>query len=163
MFVRTCFQSPPDPLADVRILNMHELRSDRVGINSVEPRDHVAQRHRPIVEEELRRNAKIEVGVGEPKLAQTQQWISRPRLCQRIYARDRVTQRAISVNQSIDSRLQCCFASLDLGFGRPVTLRKIPQFESFKKGGPPGIDGVRILLPKAILFLDQMKICASVN
>ncbi len=54
MFVRTCFQSPPDPFADVRILNMHELRSDRVGINSVEPRDHVAQRHRPIVEEELR-------------------------------------------------------------------------------------------------------------
>src|SRR6266496_385555 len=104
MFMRTCFQSSPDPFADVWILNMHELGADRVGINSLEPRDHFAQRHRPIVEEELRRNAEIKLGVGEPKLAQTQQWICWPRLCQGIDARDRVTQRAISVDQSIDPR-----------------------------------------------------------
>src|SRR5213080_4073279 len=76
------FMHIQDPFADVWILNMHELGADRIGINSLEPRDHFAQRHRPIVEEELRRNAEIELGVREPKLAQTQQWICRPLLCQ---------------------------------------------------------------------------------
>src|SRR5262245_29743203 len=105
MFVGTRFQSSPDPFADARILNMHELRTDRVSINSVEPRNHVAQCHGLSVQEELRRNAEVEVGVGKAKLAQGQQWICRLRLCQRVDARDRVTKRAIRVNQTIDARL----------------------------------------------------------
>src|SRR5215831_6303405 len=118
MFMRTRFQSPADPFANARILNMHELRADRVGINSLEPRDHVAQRHRPIVEEELRRNAKIEIGLRKVEFAKTQQWILWSRLCQWVHPRNRVTERAIRIDETIDARLQGCFASL--GYRRPV-------------------------------------------
>jgi len=57
--------------------------------------------------------------------------------CQRIYARDRVTQRAISVNQSIDARLQCCFASLDPASAAPLRSGRLPNSNPSKKADHP--------------------------
>jgi hypothetical protein len=54
-------QAAPHPLANPRVLNMHEFRADRIGVNSLEAGDHFAQGHRPIVEEKFRRNAKVKV------------------------------------------------------------------------------------------------------
>ena len=61
VFVRPRLQSPPHPLANPRVLDVHEFRADGIRINPFEPGDHFAQGHLPIVEEELRRNAKVEI------------------------------------------------------------------------------------------------------
>ena len=61
MFVRACFQALADPFAHSRILDMHEFRADGVGINSVEAGDHLAQRHRLVVEKKFRRNAQVDI------------------------------------------------------------------------------------------------------
>src|SRR5436190_2193422 len=54
-------QPHPHPLANARVLDMHEFRADGFGINSLETGDHFAQGHWPIVEEKFRRNAKIKI------------------------------------------------------------------------------------------------------
>jgi hypothetical protein len=61
MLLRPRLQPHPHPLANARVLDMHEFRADGVGINPLEAGDHFAQSHRPIVEEKFRRNAKIEI------------------------------------------------------------------------------------------------------
>ena len=54
MLVRTCLQSLADPFTHPRVLDMHEFRPDRVGVNSFEAGNQLAQGHRSIVEEEFR-------------------------------------------------------------------------------------------------------------
>ena len=61
MLMRPRLQAAPHPLANPRVLDMHEFRADRIGVNSLEAGDHFAQGHRPIVEEKFRGNAKVEV------------------------------------------------------------------------------------------------------
>src|SRR5436190_22443930 len=51
--VRSRLQSLADPVTQSRVLNVHEFGSDGVGINSLQERDHLAQRHRSIVQEEF--------------------------------------------------------------------------------------------------------------
>ena len=61
MLVRSCLQLPPNPVADVRVLDVHELRANGIGIDSCETGDHLAQPHRAVVEEEFRGNATIKI------------------------------------------------------------------------------------------------------
>src|SRR5207249_9654516 len=107
MFMRACFQPFADPCAHSRVLNVHEFRADRVGINSLETREHVAQDHRPIIEEEFRRNAKIEIRFSKSELAQTEQWILRSLLRERIDPRNRMPKRAICVDETKIGRASC--------------------------------------------------------
>ena len=69
MFVRPRLQPPPHPFADPRVLDVHEFRADGIRINPLEPSDHFAQGHLPIVEEEFRRNAEVEIRLSKSKLA----------------------------------------------------------------------------------------------
>ena len=161
MLVRPRLQAPAHPLADARILDMHEFRTDGVGVNSLQTGNHLAQSYRLIVEKEFRGNAKIEIRLAETKLAETQQWIARSGVCQRIDACNGVTERAIRVDEAIDARLQCCFA----GFGglSSVALRQVAEFESFEEGRPPRVNRLRIFLPVPVIFFDQLEICPSGN
>src|SRR6266496_5496769 len=99
MLLRSRLQSLADPVAHSRILDVHEFRSNGVGVDSLQPGDHLAQCHGPVVEEEFRRNTKTEICVAEAELTQTEQRILRPRLCQGIDARNCMTKRAIRVNE----------------------------------------------------------------
>ena len=94
----------PHPVADARVLDVHELGADRVGVDALELRDHFAQPHRFAVEEKSRRNFAIEIGLAETKLAQIEQRIFGTLVGQRIQPRDGVTERLVSVNQPIDAR-----------------------------------------------------------
>src|SRR6266545_1157051 len=98
-------QSLANPVAHSRILDVHEFRSNGVGVDSLQPGDHLAQCHGPVVEEEFRRNTKTEICVAKSKLTQTQQWILRARLRKGIDPRNCMTKRAIRVNETIDPRL----------------------------------------------------------
>ena len=46
-------EAVPHPVADARVLDVHELGADGAGINFLEARDHRAQRRLLVVEEEL--------------------------------------------------------------------------------------------------------------
>ena len=105
MLVRSRFEPMANPVANARILNVHELGADRVGINAFERRDHLAQRHLAIVEKEFGRDLQIEILLAEAELAQTEQRIFRPLFRQRIDPRNGVPERAIGVNETIDPRL----------------------------------------------------------
>src|SRR5438105_6376847 len=140
MLLRPRLQPAPYPIANPRVLDMHEFRADGVGINPLEASDHFAQGHRPIVEEKFRRNANIEICFAKSELAQTEQWILRSRLGQRIDACYGMSERTIGINETIDTCLKCCLASLGLRNGGPVALRQVPELEPFEKGRPSRID-----------------------
>ena len=80
----------------------------------------------------------------------------------RIYARNRVTKSAISVNQTVDPALErvLCLnaASRRDGGWCAIPLRRVAQFEAFEKCAPGGIDPVRVFLPKTIILIDQVEI-----
>ena len=163
MLVRTCLQSLTNPFTHPRVLDMHEFRPDRVGVNSLQTGNQLAQRHRPIVEEELRGNAKIEIRFAESELRQAEQRILRSPLCERIDSRNGVTEGAIRVNETIDACLKRSLACFGLTRRCSVALRQISELEPFKKRRPPRINRLRIFLPAAVILLDQVQICASVN
>src|SRR6266436_7280444 len=140
MLLRPRLQSLPHPLTNPWVLDMHEFRADGVGINSLEAGDHFAQGHRLIIEEKFRRNPKIEICFAKSELVQTEQRIVRSRLCQRIDACNGMSERTIGVNETIDTCLQCCLASLGLRHSGPIALRQIPELEPFEKGRPSRID-----------------------
>src|SRR5205823_1080275 len=91
----------PDPIPDAWILDVLELRADRIGIDIFEKRDHVAQRHLAPIKKEFRRNDEIAVFLAEAELAQTEQRIFRPLVRQRIEARDGVAEGSVRVNKSV--------------------------------------------------------------
>jgi len=84
-------------------------------------------------------------------------------LCERINPRNGVTERAIRINETIDACLKRSLARFGLRNGRSVALRQISELEPFKKGRLPRIDRLRIFLPAAVILLDQIQICASIN
>ena len=111
-----------NPVPDSRVLDVLELGADRAGIDRLQRRDHFTQRHRLVIEEELGRNAQIEIFLAEAELAQAEQRIFRTLLGQRIYFRDGVTESAVSVDEAVHPRLQRTLLRL-------LTLRRsaIPQ------------------------------------
>ena len=117
------------PVADARVLDVHELGANRVRIDSLQRCDHLTQRHRSIVQEEFRGDAKIEILVAKAKLAQTEQRIFGAFVGQRIHPGNGVSQRPIRVNQPVDSCLQRTFSNIGAQGGwrshRPVLLRQV--------------------------------------
>ena len=111
MFCGPRFESMPDPIAHPRVLDVLKLRADRIGIDAFEERDHFAQRHLAAVEKEFRRDLETEVLLAETKFAQTQERIFRALLRQRIKARDRVAERAVCIDESVDPCLERTFAN----------------------------------------------------
>ena len=53
VFIGARLEPMPHPVTDAGVLNVHELGANRVGINLLQPRDHLAQRHLFVVEEEF--------------------------------------------------------------------------------------------------------------
>src|SRR5438477_1948473 len=151
------------PVANARVLDVHELRADRVGVNSLQPRDHFTQLHFLIIEEELRRYAKIEVFFAEAQLAQRELRIFRALFRQWVDPRNGVTKRAIRIDQSVDARLQQAFANASPRRSRSgaIPLGQIAELESFEKRRPPRIDRFRVLTPAPVVLLDQVEICPS--
>jgi hypothetical protein len=76
-----------------------------------------------------------------------------------------VTEGAIRVNETIDACLKRSLARFGLpeSFRGSVALRQISELEPFKKRRPPRINRLRIFLPAAVILLDQVQICASIN
>src|ERR1043166_3246369 len=168
MLLRPRFQSPAHPFADTRILNVHKLGADRISINPFQACDHLAQPHRLILEKEFRRNAKIEIGLAESELRQRERRILGASLGDRIDSRNGVPEQTVSVNESIDSRLQGRLPGRLLRLlryrgRRAIPLRQISQLKSFKKRRPSRIDRLRIFLPAPVIFFDQLEIGPSVD
>jgi hypothetical protein len=159
--VRPRLEPVPDPVANTRVLDVLKFRADRIGINAFEQRDHVAQRHLAAVEEEFGRNLKVEVLLAEPKLAQTEERILRTFAGQRIDPGDRVPEGAISVDESVYSRLErplTDFRRRRRGRGGAVPITQIAQLEPFEKSGPAGIERFGILLPTPVILLEQIEV-----
>ena len=165
MLRRARFEPVAHPIPDARILDVLKFRPDRVGINFLEPRDHLAQGHPFVVEKEFRRDLQIEVLLAEAKLAQGEERIFRPLVGQRIDPRDGVPERAIGVNQTVDTRLERTLARRPApraGRGcSAVSLRRIAEFKALEKGAPTAVHRLGILLPTAIVFLDQIEVAAD--
>src|SRR5437763_6903418 len=109
-------------------------------------------------------DSKIEILFAEPELAQAEQRIFRSLLGQRIHSRDRMAKRSISVNQSVDPRLERTlprYRAWRRSGGSAVSLRQISQLESFEECGPARIDRRRIFLPTRIILVDQLQIRSS--
>src|SRR6266700_3615652 len=157
MFFRARFQTVPHPVANAGVLNVHEFGADRARVNFLEQRNHLAQRHLLVVEEKFGSDLEIEVFFAETELAQSEQRILGSLLRQGIYSRDRVTKRAISVNECVDARLQGAFATLDARRSvgpRAIFLRQITKLKSLEECRPTRIDRCRVPLPTLVILLD---------
>src|SRR4051812_45897044 len=110
---RARFEPVPDPVPDARILDVLELGADGVGINIFKERDHLAQRHFAAVEKEFGTDDEVEIFFAEAELAQSEERIRRALVGQWIDARNRVTERSVGVNQTVDAGLQRLFADLN--------------------------------------------------
>ena len=128
------------PVANARVLDVHEFRTDRPGVNCLKRPDHIPQRHLSVVEEEFRGNTKIEVLFAETEFAQSQQRISRAFLYERIYARNGVPKNTVSVRESVHPRLQRTFANFHWLGDCAIVFRHLSELEAFEKGGPSRID-----------------------
>ena len=53
MFVRSRLQSLADPFAHSWILDVHEFRTDGVGINSLQAGHHLPHRHGAVIKEKF--------------------------------------------------------------------------------------------------------------
>src|ERR1700674_793348 len=155
----------PDPIAHARVLDVLKFRADRVGIDAFEERDHLAQRHLAAIEKKFRRDLKIEVLLAETKLAQTQERICRALFRQWIEPRDRMAERAVSVDESVDPRLERALADLARrmrdGLGGAIAQIQIAQFEAFEERRPPGIDRFGIVLPTPVILLEKIEVDAG--
>ncbi len=165
MLRRARFEPIAHPIPNARILDVLKFGADRVGINLLEPRDHFAQRHLFVIEKELGGDLEIEILLAETEFAQTEERIFRSLVGQRIDPRDGVSERAISVNQTVDPRLERTLArACDRGCGdrcSAVSLRRIAELKALEEGAPTGVDRFGILLPTAIIFLDQVEVAAG--
>src|SRR5437588_12259914 len=132
----------PDPIAHPRILDVLKFGADGIRVDVFEQRDHLAQRHLAVVEKEFRRNLETEVLLAETKFTQTQERILRALLRQRIEPRAGVAERAVSVNEPVDSRLERTFADFARRmrghFGGAVAQIQIAQLEAFEARRPSG-------------------------
>ena len=138
---RDAIRAVPHPVPDARVLDVHELRADRVRINALERGDHLAQRHPPVIEEEFRGDLQIEILFAEAELAQREKRIFRALVRQRIHPRDRVTERAISVNQTVDARLQRALRSVHPAVrltAAPFVPSRLPSSNPSKNADQPG-------------------------
>ena len=91
---------------------MLKLGADRIRINALERRDHFAQRHLAIIQEEFGRDRHIQVLLVEAQLAQTQERILRPFFRERIETRYGMPERPVGIDQTIDPGLKRTLTSL---------------------------------------------------
>ena len=161
--IHAIFHAVAHPVPDLRVLDVHELRADRVAVNALQLGDHVAELHRLAVAEKFRRDGRVEVLLGEAQLLQRQHRIFRRLGRKRIELRDGVPERAICVNKSLDAGLQrsgCDAARVADGRGArngsaiPVRLRAA-EFKPFEKCSPIWGYGIGILTPKFVIVVDQ--------
>ncbi len=151
----------PHPIPDARVLDVHELRADRIRVNAFERGDHFAQGHALVIHEEFRRDLHAEVLLAEAEFAQREERILRTLVGERIQFRDRVPESSIGVNQPVNARLQWI-----LGFGAGLQFRgrgavsflQIPQFEAFEKCRPGGINRPGIVLPAGVILLEEIEV-----
>ncbi len=88
------------PVADGRVVDVHELETDLVRVGRLKSGDHVAQLHLVAVAEKRVGNLMLEVSLGKPELLETQPRIALGKLLQRIDVRLRVAQRPVVVNEA---------------------------------------------------------------
>ncbi len=158
MLGRARFEAVPHPVANARVLDVHELGADRLRVNGFEARDHFAQRHAGAIEEELRGNREIEILLAKAEFAQSEERILRALFGQRIQLRDGVAERAVGIDEAIDARREEARRAIGVrgrGGGGAVALLQIAQLEPLEKRRPTSVHRFGILLPAAVVFLEQ--------
>ena len=155
------FQFFQNPVADVGMLDVHELGPDRAAVNALQILDHVAQRHFFAVAENAGGNGQVEVLLLEAQFLKGKQWVGAFENVERIEIRDGVSHVAVGIDQGFDAGLQIDFLA-GLGRGRGTVGRAdigfafgVAQFESFKKCRPVRIDRTRVGHPFSVIFFNQ--------
>src|SRR5207248_2552073 len=111
-------------------------------------------------------NRIVEIFVAKTKLAQGKKRIFRAFFRQRVHPCDGVPENAISVNQSVNSRLQGTLPQIASRLrrrfhGSAIFSVETAEFEPFKKCRPSGIKRVGILLPALVILFEQIEIGPS--
>ena len=70
IFLLSVLEALADPVADFRILDMDELRSDRAAVDGAEVGDHLPEWHPAVLTEKAGGNEEVEIFVLEAELAQ---------------------------------------------------------------------------------------------
>src|SRR5205823_5769430 len=96
----------------------------------------------------------------EPELAQSERLVFRTLVRQRIDARDRVTQNAVRVDETVDPRLQWAFSNFARrgGYSRAVALRQVAQLKTLEERRPIRIDRARIVQPALVILIEQIEV-----
>ena len=145
MLGRARFEPVPHPIPDARILDVLKLGADRVGINALRAAAIISRSViLLVIQKKLGGDLEIEILLAETEFAQREKWIFRSLVGQRIEPRDGVSERAISVNQAVDPRLERTLSrTCDRGCGNPLTapLRcgRLPSSKPSKKARPTAV------------------------
>ena len=158
-----------DPVADRRVVDVHELEADFARVGGFQRGDHVAQFHFVAVAEIGIPCDAVEVGLGEPELFQREAWVALGFFLERIDVCLSVAERAVVVDQRDDLAEKCEVGIARLGgsgwsasLGSAARLRGA-EFKAFEKCRPCFTDRFRIFAPLGILSLKQIRILPHRN
>ena len=140
--LRVILDALADPVADRRVVDVHELEANFARVGGFQRGDHIAQFHFVAVAEIRIPCDAIEVGFGEPELFQCEAWVALGFFLERIDVCLRVTERAVVVDQRDDLAEECEVRIARLGgsggsasLGSAARLR-VTEFKAFEKCRP---------------------------
>jgi hypothetical protein len=141
------------PMADGRVVDVHELESDFPGIGGLQAGDHVAQLHLVAVAEKRIGNLAVQVRFLEAELIEVQARVALGGLLQRIDVSLGVAESPVIVNQAgdaaIERRVHIARRHSRCRFFLALQLRR-SQLKAFEKSRPRRFHQVRGFAPLCI-------------
>lgn len=154
--VAAVFDALPDPVAQARILDVHELGADGLAVNTAQFGKHFAEQHRPAVAEIFRGDGALEIAFGETDGLEREERVLRRFRGERVETRDGVPEGTVGVGQRIGTALEGdIFRHGSAGaFGQFLRLGQT-KLETLEKGVPLRSDRFVVFFPALVVFFEQ--------
>jgi hypothetical protein len=150
------------PATGILVLDVGVFDADMAAVDLVERGDDVAELHLAAAGEVADVKRRVEVLLAEAELFELELGRGRRRTAQRVEVRLDVPDGAVGVDQVIHARLPN--AVHDRAGGNPGRgLAAAAQGEALEEGAPGRVDGVGIIKPALVVFLNNTSIGAFGN
>ena len=156
VMVAAVFDPLADPVAQARVLDVHELGADRIAVNGAQLGEHLAEQHRLPVAEIFRGNSALEIALGETNSFEGEKRILRRYGSERVETRDGMAEGAVGVGQRIGPSFQGdIFRHGGTGPFRQFFRLGQPKLEALEKGVPLRSDRFVVFFPALVIFFEQ--------
>ena len=156
VMVAAVFDALTDPVAEARVLDVHELGADRIAVDGAQFGEHLTQQHRLSVAEIFRGNGALEITLGETDGLEREKRVLRRGGTERVETRDGMAKGAVGVGQRIGAAFQGdIFRHGGTGPFRQFFGLGQPKLETLEKGVPLRSDRFVVFFPALVVFFEQ--------